>query len=296
MSRDAAISLDLPGARGRLPPGEQVERIRARIDRSEIRAALGVPAANRAVPPCARRVIGDKRRRPIVVAVIDAESGYRHARPEIGLDPTQQRAGVAVGRICPESSLQRSFGVRLTTLPREDLRQPCERLGIVGIRFQDAAPRLLAAIELASPPNHARQSLCRGRVSGPCELSVHFFRLIELTIPRERASVVHCRFAIGGVIRYPRLIGCERITQPARPRQRLGAAHRRVARALIGGDERIVRSDRSLVMTAPGQGAREGDSAFRIARLFGDVAFVKRVRFVELVIPRAQRSQTKDCD
>src|SRR5437762_1041640 len=49
-------------------------------------------------------------------------------------------------------------------------------------------------------------------------------------------------------------------------------------------------------LPAPSQSACQCDSSFGVARLFGDISPVKRIRVVEPVVPRKERRESKKSD
>ena len=89
----------------------------------------------------------------------------------------------------------------------------------------------------------------------------------------------------------PDLVGSERVTQPAGPRQRLCAVERGIPGALPVGNKRIVSRDRRGVVSLPRQCPSKGNSSLRLTRLLIYIAPVKGHRFVESVVPRAERSK-----
>ena len=279
-----------------MPTREKIHRISARVDRGKVGTTLRITSANGAVPPGARGVVRYESRRTIVVAVVDAQPRHGDARSQVSLDPAQQRPRIAIGRVGAKSELKGCLGVALAALPRQHLCQAGERLRIVRVRFQYPAPGFFATVQLASPRNHASKTLGRRSVAGFRQLRVHALGFVELAVPGESARIVHCGFAVDGVVPDPGFVNANGFGEPSRPRQGLRATENGVARPLVGGDQRIVRCDRRFVTAAPRQRAGKGDSAFSVTRLLGDVATVQLVCLVEAVVPGAEGGQSEDRD
>src|SRR5439155_13735271 len=162
---------------------------------------------------------------------------------------------------------QRRLGVRLSALPGENLGEPSERFWIIRISFEHLTPRTFAAVQLSSPSNEAREPLLRSGVAGFCQLCVHRFCFIELTIPGQSARVRDRCITIRRMVAEPDLVGSESVTQTAGPRQSLCAVERGIPRALLGGNERIVSRDRRGVVSLPRQCPSKGESSLRVTGL-----------------------------
>ena len=98
------------------------------------------------------------------------------------------------------------------------------------------------------------------------------------------------------MVAQPDLVGSERVTQPAGPRQRLCAVEGRIPRALLVSNQRIVSRDRRGVVSLPRQCPSKRDSSLRVTRLLVYVAPIERYRFFESVVPRAKCRQPEDRD
>ena len=206
MTRDARIGSQLPGARGRLPVAKEIDGIRSRIDRCKVCPTLDRPGADGAVPRRPHCVVEHDTCRAVVVTVIGADRGNGYARAEIRLYQRQQCSGVTVCRVRSQRELQRCFRVGLTTLPTQNLRESRKRLGIGRIGHKHLSPGALASLQVASPPNHARQSLSRVRIAGSRQLCVHRLGLPELTVPRECARIVDRSITVIWTRRCPLLV------------------------------------------------------------------------------------------
>src|SRR6185312_16149982 len=116
-----------------LPACPESSSVAAGINGCKVRHATDVPGAKIGIAESAGGIISNESSGAVLVLVVDTHSSQRDAGSEIRLNPPEQRAGVAVGRIRLQRQLKRGLRVRLPSLPGQHLRQTGESFRVAGI-------------------------------------------------------------------------------------------------------------------------------------------------------------------